>query len=289
MHTNCLLGLGSNLGNREETLCDAIEAIGALPGVTLSRQSRLYRSDPVGGPAGQGEFLNTAVIVETELKPLALLDEFHRIEQGFGRVESERWAARTLDIDILLVGDRVIETGRLTVPHPRMSFRRFVLEPSSEIAGEMVHPTIGWTIRQLRDHLESASDRIAIVSSEEPLRRGLAEFLVERCGGKLVETPAQTMGQTFLSVEKNRSAADRNICPTVRSEPLPPPDDLAADFPKLTIVIAVNQPDPKAQRAAIERQKLSGPTLVLRTSDRKTMESEILAAVEAVWPDLCPR
>src|SRR4051794_33523841 len=134
---NCLLGLGSNLGDREATLRSALADITALPDMQLVQHSKWYRSQPIGGPADQGEFLNGAALIETTLAPLILLDELGQIELRLGRQPAERWSPRTIDIDILLYGNEVTETAMLTLPHPRMSFRRFVLEPAAEIAPRM--------------------------------------------------------------------------------------------------------------------------------------------------------
>lgn len=153
--TTCLIALGSNLGDREANLGGAIKELCAIAGTVVMRQSRFYPTQPVGGPVGQGEFLNGAVVIETTLEPLPLLRELQRIEAEFGRQRAERWGPRTLDLDLLLYGDAQIETPDLVVPHPRMAARRFVLEPSAEIAGEMVDPSSGHTIEKLlRDLIE---------------------------------------------------------------------------------------------------------------------------------------
>src|SRR6476619_7219026 len=173
----CLLGLGSNLGDREATLSAALADITALPDVQVVQHSNWYRSQPVGGPPDQGEFLNAAAVIETSIPPLLLLDELGKLESRLGRRPAERWSARTIDIDILLYGNEVAETAMLTLPHPRMSFRRFVLEPAAEIAPRMLHPTIGWPIERLLLHLNMASDRIALVSPSETFRKDLSELL----------------------------------------------------------------------------------------------------------------
>src|SRR6476661_4886065 len=108
--TNCLLGLGSNLGDREATLRAILTDIAVLPDVQIVKQSNWFRSQPVGGPTDQGEFLNAAVLVETTIAPAILLDELGKLESRHGRQPGERWSARTIDIDILLYGNEVTET-----------------------------------------------------------------------------------------------------------------------------------------------------------------------------------
>lgn len=150
----CLLALGSNLGDRSWTLDAAVKAISELRDVQLTSHSNWYPSKPVGGPPYQGEYLNGTVVVETTLSPLDLLHALQELEHWFGRTREVRWAARTLDIDILLVDDRVIETAELIVPHPLMTERRFVLEPAVEIASDWVHPLRKATIGELYSELD---------------------------------------------------------------------------------------------------------------------------------------
>src|SRR5690606_10760471 len=111
-----------------------------------------------GGPAGQPSFLNGTVLLTTTLSPEAVLAALEQLETEAGRAREVRWDARTLDLDILLYDDLCLRTSRLMIPHPRMAFRRFVLRPAAEIAAEMVHPEIGWTMEQLLMHLETAAE-----------------------------------------------------------------------------------------------------------------------------------
>src|SRR4029079_19387260 len=180
--TSCLLGLGSNLGDREATLRTALPDITALPDGQVVQHSKWYRSQPVGGPPHQGEFLNAAAVIETSIAPLLLLDELGKLESRLGRQPAERWSARMVDIVILLYGNEVAETAMLTLPHPRMSFRRFVLEPAAEVAPKMLHPTIGWPIERLLLHLNAASDQLAIVSPSGDSRSRLAKVIQNRGG-----------------------------------------------------------------------------------------------------------
>ena len=127
------LGLGSNLGDRRAHLR---AAVAALPDVVAV--SPLYETDPVGGPPGQGPYLNLVVALETDLSPRQLLDVAHSLEDAAGRVRKERDGPRTLDVDLLLVGDLCVNEPDLVVPHPRMWQRRFVLAPLADLANGSV-------------------------------------------------------------------------------------------------------------------------------------------------------
>ena len=153
MGTLALIGLGSNLGDRKGILDAAVEQLRQTPELIVRSVSRYHETKPVGGPAGQGPFLNAAAALETTLEPMALLRRLQGIESDAGRVRSVRWGERTLDLDLLLFGDEVIDTAELKVPHPRMGVRRFVLAPLEEIAAEVRDPLTGRSIRELRANL----------------------------------------------------------------------------------------------------------------------------------------
>jgi 2-amino-4-hydroxy-6-hydroxymethyldihydropteridine diphosphokinase len=140
---NAFVGLGSNLGDRAAQIDGAIAALGRAAGVIVRRVSSLYETEPLGGPPCQGMFLNAVAQLETELEPIELLRVLQRIEAQFGRERTVRWGERTLDLDLLLFEDRIIETPELSVPHPRMRGRRFVLEPLVEVAPAAVDPETG--------------------------------------------------------------------------------------------------------------------------------------------------
>ena len=126
------LSLGSNMGDRRRVLREAVES---LPGV--ERVSPVYETEPVGGPP-QPDYLNLVVELETDLSPRALLGLCHRLESAAGRMPGERWGPRPLDVDVLLVDDLVVDEPDLTIPHPRMQVRRFVMAPLADIAPELV-------------------------------------------------------------------------------------------------------------------------------------------------------
>jgi 2-amino-4-hydroxy-6-hydroxymethyldihydropteridine diphosphokinase len=117
------VALGSNLGDRHAHLERALTAIAALPGSRVIASTPPEETSPIGPP--QGEYLNQMVALETELEPIALLDELQRIENEGGRVRGERWGARTIDLDVVRFGARTIATDRLTVPHPQLPNRDF--------------------------------------------------------------------------------------------------------------------------------------------------------------------
>lgn len=126
------LGLGSNIGNTRENLDMALRYLAATPGITVVARSSDYRTPP-WGPIPQDNYRNICVTIDTELKPRALLERCLAIEARMGRVRDIRWGPRLIDIDILIYGDEKIDQDGLTVPHPRMGDRAFVLVPLVEI------------------------------------------------------------------------------------------------------------------------------------------------------------
>src|SRR5215831_7051292 len=149
MSSLVLIGLGSNLGDRRAALEGAIAELAETPGVSVRRVSSFRETEPVGGPPGQGAYLNAAAVLETTLDPSELLRILQAIETRYGRVRTVRWGERTLDLDLLLFDDRIIETTALTVPHPRLAERRFVLEPLAEVAPDAIEPRTGRRIPEL--------------------------------------------------------------------------------------------------------------------------------------------
>ena len=126
------VGLGANIGPREETLRRAVELLAAVPDVEVVALSELRETDPVG-VVDQPRFLNGAAAVETGLSARELLDALLDIEQTLGRIRADRWGPRTVDLDLLVYGDEVVDAPGLRVPHPRLHERRFALEPLAEL------------------------------------------------------------------------------------------------------------------------------------------------------------
>ena len=159
--TTAHIALGSNLGQRSETLRRAVAMLGAADGVEVVRVSRPIETAPVGGPAGQGAYVNAAAEIRTTLSPRELLSALQRIEHALGRRRQRqmRWGPRTCDLDILLIGETVVDEPDLRVPHPRMHERLFVLAPLAEIAPDVVHPVLGKTADRMLGDLRAGEAR----------------------------------------------------------------------------------------------------------------------------------
>jgi len=145
------IALGSNLGARAKTLAAALALLDEREGTSVLRVSGMVQTAPVGAPDRQGDYLNGAAKIETSLSPAGLLAALQDIERKLGRdrLSEQRWGERTCDLDILLIGDVVMDTPDLTIPHPRMHEREFVLAPLNEIAADVVHPVFNKTISTL--------------------------------------------------------------------------------------------------------------------------------------------
>ncbi len=152
MKNDAYIGLGSNLGDRAAHLRAALEALEAHPAIQVCRVSDFYDTAPLAGRS-QGPYLNAVACLETTLAPTDLLEKMHTIEADGGRVRAEPWQSRTIDLDLLLYGDQVIHTPALTVPHPAMHLRSFVLRGLCQVNAEAVHPVLKRTAAQLYSRL----------------------------------------------------------------------------------------------------------------------------------------
>jgi 2-amino-4-hydroxy-6-hydroxymethyldihydropteridine diphosphokinase len=155
MTVPAFVGLGANLGDPRAQLEAALAALAALPEVELLAVSSAYESDPVGPVSDQPPFLNAVAEVATELSASQLLADLHRIEHSLGRTRSVRFGPRTCDLDLLLYGDEVSDDPALLLPHPRLTERRFVLDPLFELAPLLTLPDG----RRLRDLREAVRDQ----------------------------------------------------------------------------------------------------------------------------------
>ncbi|TWT91140.1 2-amino-4-hydroxy-6-hydroxymethyldihydropteridine pyrophosphokinase [Pseudobythopirellula maris] len=249
--TDCLVALGANLGDSEATLDGAVQALQALAGVELVALSAWREYAAVGGPADQPPFRNGAARLRTDLPPARLLDELRAIETSFERRRDERWAARTLDLDLLLWGETVAHDARLWLPHPRMTFRPFVMEGAAEAGGDMPHPPTGRTVAELRRTLSSGEDRVAVAADSSAEARELVAA-IEKIAPRLA---VGAVGEDSLA----RPGSPRHV-------------------PKLV----VDGRNAFAARVAAA----PAPTLVLAASPAGERGAELAAALQCVWPDL---
>jgi len=177
-----LISLGANLGNVRESMQAAKRLLIDSFGASNLVLSHLYRTPPVGGPIGQGDFLNAVAAIQTDRTVWEVWESIKGIESTLGRQRQLRWEARRIDIDLLLYDQQRIWTPHLKIPHPRMCMRTFVIIPANEIVPEWIEPVTGWSICRLKSHLEvSAKNESAIrliCQDEEQLKRLQHEFSI---------------------------------------------------------------------------------------------------------------
>lgn len=147
------LALGGNLGDPHQAFCQACRALANHPKISLQQASSLYRTPAVGGPGGQPDYLNAVIEISTTLAAPQLLTLCQQLEATAGRQREIRWAPRTLDIDLLFFAELIIDSGDLTLPHPRLQERQFVLLPLVEIAPKLQHPQLGKSVTKLLECL----------------------------------------------------------------------------------------------------------------------------------------
>jgi 2-amino-4-hydroxy-6-hydroxymethyldihydropteridine diphosphokinase len=260
--STALIAFGSNLGDSQRLFDLAIQQIRELPGTTVVAVSQPVTTKPAVGLANdspQDAYLNAVLRVETSLAPEKLLHGLAQIENQLGRQRSKRWGSRTVDLDLLLVGEQVINTVTLALPHPRMTFRRFVLEPAAEIAADVTHPIAGCTIQSLLDAINRTPQCIGLVATSLQ-----AEKMVESLIDRQQKMGGSTQLEKVFSAEKFSETRSR-----------------------LTLVAAFENPEHAESVSAI-RQGLrksalafAGPTLLLPL-DLEMAMTELKAAIESI-------
>lgn len=174
MSVACLIALGSNIGDRRAHLEAALAGLAAIDGLTINAVSPLYETAPVGGPGGQGAFLNAAVAGRTTLPAADLLAALHGIEAARDRTREVHWGPRTLDLDLLIHGATVSDDPALALPHPRMHERRFVMAPAADVAPDLVHPVLGRRLADIAAALPAEAGDLRVVAAPDwaDLREG---------------------------------------------------------------------------------------------------------------------
>jgi 2-amino-4-hydroxy-6-hydroxymethyldihydropteridine diphosphokinase len=156
------IGFGSNLGDRLNNCRNAIGALAALPPCSLLKTSSFYETSPVG-LVEQPTFINGVVLLETTEDAHWLMQQMQEIEKTFGRIRTLKWGPRSIDLDLLFFDDQIINTPELSVPHPSLHERRFVLEPLNEVAPDFRHPSLGKSVADLRNDLKEGDQRVEVL------------------------------------------------------------------------------------------------------------------------------
>ncbi|BBO36320.1 2-amino-4-hydroxy-6-hydroxymethyldihydropteridine diphosphokinase [Lacipirellula parvula] len=344
---HALVALGANLGDRARQLGGALDEFARLPESQLIRRSGWFETPPIGGPTGQGAFLNGAALLETSLAPTALLAALQRIEDALGRVRTERWGARVIDLDLLLYdqfvssqqhsllsgslplegrvgegverwyplqsplpspppqgegtseslvarsldGSQVSEIRRppchadnLIVPHPRMAFRRFVLEPAAAVAPGMIHPPSGWTVAALLRQLQHGTDVAAVIADSEQQAEAWAERLRAHFRNAFAASPGALALPQIVTWAAYRAGADESR----RRRP-----KLILNFSSASTAAGESptQPARPAFHAGAGSRRMpnlptGGPVAWISQLGAADPMTEAAAAIQAVWPEL---
>ena len=239
-----------------------------------------HQTVPAGGPIHQPPFINGVARFETADSPLAVLHRLQGVEQALGRVRHEHWAARTIDLDLLLYDDLELQTPELTIPHPRFSFRRFAILPAAEIAPELIHPPTGWSIAQLAYHSQNSFPWIALAGGSADFRQKIAHQLVQKAPQPLrlvspANPPTTTeTGESFLS-------DSYFLAPTpvlAHTAGLQKPAT-----PRLTLFFSPGAIPAAGPTPAIPFEiPITGPVLILDPTDVPSIQTELYAALTAM-------
>lgn len=211
MLTGCI-GLGGNVGDVAAAFAVALQSLPSR-GVMVRQVSPLYHTQPIGPSAG-APFLNACAVIETDLAPDRLLAVLHEAEDAAGRRRNHRWSERTLDLDLLLLGDQVIATDSLSVPHPGVYYRRFVLDPLADVAAQLAVPPTNHTVIKLRDRLRLRPLPVAFSGGSPEVRARLQEVVASRF------TPLQVVAADKFDAEGDATIIrlpDAAVEPHVRS------------------------------------------------------------------------
>ncbi len=182
-----LIAFGSNQGNPKQIFADAVAQLGRTDGVNIVRISTEIWTRPIRGQseknneqdAENSDYLNAVIRIQTSLNPQELHAATAKIEREFGRVREHRWGDRSIDLDLLLLGSQIVDSDTLTLPHPRMTFRRFVLEPAAEIAAELIHPIANCSIEQLLEKINSPDKTMGIALTKSRNRESVASQAIQ--------------------------------------------------------------------------------------------------------------
>ncbi len=262
-----LVAFGANIGDSKETLTRAIGLLAEQPEIVIGTRSRWYRTMAVGGPVGQDDFMNGALTLETTLVPLELLAVLYQVEQQLGRKRRIRWDARTLDLDLLLYEAQTLSQEGLLLPHPRMTFRRFVMQPAVEVAPKMIHPVLRCRLKVLLQRLEAGPERLLITGGTEQ-ERGKVQSRVQAIAAQRQAMVGTAVSIKTEAVYKGTEEAKLHISL-----------DRYEDVLKVAAAKNVLTSD------SLSKEPQQGlPTLWVGGYNSRQVLQEIQAAFESVWP-----
>lgn len=280
----CLIGIGSNLGEPDKNLDEATAHLKKWSRATRLDASEWLQTAPIGGPEGQSTFANGALRLETDCSPREVLEKLLETEQSLGRERRTRWGPRTVDLDLLLYDDlSVLEEG-LTIPHPWMAIRRFVLQPAVQVAADMVHPEIGWTIERLWENLQTAQYVAIAGVTPGPVREAVVAA-VNDAGATLVPASVGTpFGEALKSVTSGAAKSVENFFVSEQWY-----EDPVSENPRPNLVIALENEDidwtdsQKRERESLfNRVRKSGPFLFLNAADIERLQHDLSAAISGM-------
>jgi 2-amino-4-hydroxy-6-hydroxymethyldihydropteridine diphosphokinase len=254
-----LIGLGANLLDPIASLNSALERLADLATIDIERVSTVCQSQPIGGPPNQAPFANAVATLTTTLRPHQLLDALLAVEKSLGRERTVEWGPRTIDLDLLLFGDQQIADPQLTVPHPRMAVRSFVLQGAAEISPAWRHPWIARTMAELWDTWQRGPQAIAVCGDPAERQQLLAHLLA--AVPALAEHRVAEIGdlRSVVEISASRGAAHRAS--------------------RLAVVV-------RHELVAGDSAWLPGPTLCVDLASPRLVRRDLAAAITDAWPDL---
>lgn len=282
-----LVGFGSNQGDSLLIFEDTQRLIEALEGVELVAVGSPVKTKAVTGKVGSLEkqrvYLNSVFRLNSMLDHQSLLNRMLEIEQQLGRIRDQRWGARPVDLDLLLVGDQIVETAGLTLPHPRMSFRRFVLEPAVGIAGDMVHPVSGCSLGALVNCLDRRGRNVIFLVDDDSKDVASVHKMVEDTSSFF---PNLAQKKLFFELKKKQcnhsesaiSAPSENQRSDTESNGHFP-SEISSQWNELSLLIVISKLSAKDWSRIPDRFR--GPTLLI-DPDQKTLQQDIIGALEAM-------
>ncbi len=253
--TDTLISFGSNLGGSERIISDALSLLDSHPEISKLQRSSLVCTKPIGGPTGQPDFINGVARFSTELPPNRLMELLLDTERQFGRERRIRWDARVLDLDILLYGSEIQFNAECEIPHPRMTFRPFALEPACELAADMVHPICGIKLSDILQKLRVSKRAVKFIGDSKKFDAVAENLISEFSEWKFLH-------QSFSDFEKRTF-----------------PDSDA----KLSIFLMDRESKSKfLTQPNIDAGRFANPILLLDDADVTSIATETTAAIAAM-------